>query len=339
MAEKITLKEIAKACNVSVATVSRVINQTGRFSKETDEKVRQVIAQYHYQPNQAAKGLRTTCIDAIGVIVPDITNEFFSAMILGLQKYLFENNYSCIIFNTNESSEIEKRCFDNLLALNVSGIISANSTVDYSQLLQGQLPTVYIDRAPEHVENRSSAAFLFSDHEDGAYQAGRELAHCGCKEVACITALADASATELRTRGFERACRDYGLHLTREHIFTPREASMDNGYAIVEQALRQGMHCDGLFCQTDWLAIGALMALLKNGVRVPEDMQLIGFDDIRAAKIAQVPVTTIRQPSVLLGQRAAAKMLQMLDGYRPNGEVEKLPVQLIRRATTCLAYS
>lgn len=334
MDKKVSLKEIAEMCGVSVATVSRVINQNGRFSKETDKKVREVIEQYNYRPNQIAKGLRTNKIDTIGIIVPDITNEFFAMLILALQKRLFQENYSCIIFNTNESKEIERRCVASMMALNISGIVSVNGRLELSKMLQSDMPVVYIDRQPEEISNRRNAMFLSSDHEYGAYLAGRELARCGCRRVACITALWEASTTQVRNTGFARACREFGMELPQELIFSPAEVSRQSGYEIVSKMLDGGAEFDGIFCQTDWLAIGALAALLDHGIRVPDQVQLVGFDDTRASQIAQIPLTTVHQPSSELGVQTADAILRMANGYVPEGAMKKLPVTLIRRATT-----
>lgn len=336
MGKQISLKEIAEICGVSTATVSRVINQNGRFSKETDEKVREVIKQYGYRPNQIAKGLRTNKVDTIGVIVPDITNEFFSTLILALQERLFQGDYSCVIFNTNESVEIERQCVASMTALNISGVVSVNGKLELSKLLPTNTPVVYIDRKPEEIAYRKHAMFLSSDHEYGAYLAGKELAACGCRRVGCITALPDSSTTQMRNAGFSAACREFGMEMPEDLIFSPPEISNRSSYEIVSKILVEKRQFDGLFCQTDWLAIGALEALLDHGIQVPEQVQLVGFDDTRASQIARLPLTTIHQPSKELGVQTAAAILKMANGYMPEGLVQRLPVELIRRETTRL---
>lgn len=334
MEKKVSLKEIAEMCGVSVATVSRVINQNGRYSKETDKKVREIIERYHYRPNQIAKGLRTSRIDTIGIIVPDITNEFFAMLILALQKELFEHDYSCIILNTNESEEIERQCVASMMALNISGIVSVNGRLELSKFLEPDMPVVYIDRQPEEIAYRKNAMFLSSDHEHGAYLAGQELARCGCRRVACITALKEASTTQVRNIGFSRACREFGMELPVQLVVSPTEVSRRSGYEIVSRLLDSGASFDGIFCQTDWLAIGALDSLLDHGIRVPDQVQLVGVDDISASQIARIPLTTVHQPSVELGIQTASAILRMVGGSAPDGSVRRLPVQLIRRATT-----
>lgn len=334
MDKKVSLKEIAEICGVSVATVSRVINQNGRYSKETDERVRKVIEQYNYRPNQIAKGLRTNRMDAVGIIVPDITNEFFAAMILALQKRLFQDNFSCIIFNTNESEAVEKQCISSLLSLNISGIVSANGRLDLDACLDPQMPRVYVDRLPTKNGRCQKAVYLTSNHEEGAYLAGKELALCGCKTVACITALENSTATTMRNTGFERACREFGMAYPPEYKFVPEEVSLDSAYKITKDALRGGARFDGLFCQTDWLAIGALKAMNELGISPPEDMQLIGFDDIRASRVGSKPLTTVHQSSSLLGSSAANAILRLISGAVPGEKITKLPVHIVCRETT-----
>lgn len=334
MGEKINQKEIARLCNVSVATVSRVLNENGRYSKETAEKVHKAIRNYGYSLNQVARGLRTSRMSAIGVVVPDITNEFFAELILALQEYLFRHEHSCIIFNTNESEKIERQCIANLVSLNVSGIVSVNSRLELNRLLPPGIPVVYVDQQEEGSLGAADRAYVSSDHEAGAYLAGKELAQCGCKTVACITALRDAAATHMRNAGFKRACLEYQVSLPQKLIFSPEVVSLQAGYEIGEKILDSGLPVDGIFCQTDWLAIGALNALLNRGIRVPEEMQLIGFDDIRASEIAKIPLTTIHQNSPEIGIRTARLMLSMIGGTVPEENRVLLPVEVVRRGTT-----
>lgn len=336
MEENINLKKIAQICGVSVTTVSRVINQNGRFSLETGEKVRKVIEEYGYRPNQIAKGLRTSKMDVVAIIVPDITNEFFSLVVQSLQKRLFSDGYTCLIFNTDESREIELQCVDKLRALNVSCVVSVCSHLHQAERLSLDIPSIYVDRKPEAFTESEKAIFLFSNHEEGAYQAGRELALCGCQKVACITGLRDATYTKMRNAGFMRACEQYGMELPPELIFVPREASFQCGYDVVEKILKEGKVFDGIFCQTDWLAIGALTSLLDHGVDVPGQVQVIGFDDITAAGIARKPLTTVRQHPTQIGVRVAELVISIMNG-RPIEQREiVVPVELIRRSTTVL---
>lgn len=334
MKEKINLKEIAKLCDVSVATVSRVLNENGRYSQETAEKVHEVIKQYGYRPNQIAKGLRTNKVEAVGVIVPDITNEFFSGMVLAMQEHLFQKGYSCIIFNTNESEDIEQQCIANLMSLNIGGIISVNSRLDLEKLLNIGVPVVCVDRQEEERSEGTHHVFISSDHRQGAYLAGKELAECGCKVVACITALENASVTHMRNAGFNQACEEYGMELPEEMVFCPRQVSLQAGYELAEQILAGKERPDGIFCQSDWLAIGALNAILDHGIKVPEELQIVGFDDIRASRITRVPLTTVHQPSQELGLRTAELVLQMIHGSVPEEKSVLLPVELMRRKST-----
>lgn len=334
MKTQVSIKEIARICGVSVATVSRIINQNGRYSEETEKRVRKVIKELNYQPNQIAKGLRTSRTDIIGIIVPDITNEYFAALILAFQKKLFQGGYSCVIFNTDGSREIERQCLNNLAALNISGIISVNGYLDLNELLKRDMPVVYIDKDVPVNNMFKNWATLSSDHETGAYLATKELATRGCKRILCITALPDSHATHLRTEGFIRACTDYQINCDSNHIFVPQSLSVSCGYEIIKKALEDRINFDGVFCQTDWLAVGALNALIEFGIQVPEDVKLVGFDDIRVTQFTQKPLTTIHQSTDSLGATAANIMLQMQEGIFLEERNIKLPVQLIRRETT-----
>lgn len=334
MKNSINLKEIAEICGVSVATVSRVINQNGRFSDETGKRVRKVIEEYGYRPNQIAKGLRTNKVNLVGVIVPDITNEFFSVLVLALQKELFRAGYSLMIFNTDESEAMEQQCLASMMSMNISAIVSMDDKWDLQNQVSRKTPVIYVDRKSELGAVDENAVFLLSDHEEGAYLAGKELALCGCKKTACITGLADAPVTIMRNKGFHRACQEFGMELSPDLVFVPHEVSMQSGYAIMEQALQSGKQFDGIFCETDWLAIGALSALLDHHIDVPGKVQIIGFDDIRAAKVARQPLTTIRQYSEKIGVCAANMILSYLEGNKVDRHEIIVPVELVRRTTT-----
>lgn len=166
-----SIKDIARLAGVSTATVSRVINQNGRFSKETEARVRRIIRENEYVPNMSAKGLRTSRTYVVGIIVPDITNPHFSSLVLKLEINLFQRGYSCLICNTNESEKLERKHIQSLSAQNVSAIVLISGTRNYSEL--DTLPVIYVDRPSR--SQKSSGVIIESDNEQGGYLATKEL--------------------------------------------------------------------------------------------------------------------------------------------------------------------
>ena len=329
--KRVTVKDIAELAGVSVATVSRVINQNGRYSAETELRVRQVIEKYDYQPNQLAKGLRQRKTDAIGITVPNISNEFFANMVLAIQRRLFDEGRSLTIYNTNSSLDMERQCHALLAAQNVSGIISVNSREDVRAALKRPTPTVYIDRFIEDKDLGSKVVSISSDNVCGGRLAAEELLRAGCRKLVAITASANSPVTEMRTRGFVEYAASCGVELSDERIVLSRETSYAQGREAMAGILGSGIEFDGVFCQTDWLAMGALEVLREHGVRVPEDVCVVGYDDILISRFGRPPLTTVRQDSTRIGERAAEMIIQMTQGNTPSEQRIVLPVELVRR--------
>lgn len=201
MAQKsISIKEIAKMANVSVATVSRVINNNGRFSKETKEKVEALIKEYGYTTNIAAKSLRTSKSKTIGLIVPNIDNAWFSQLALAIEKQFFDNNYSVFICNTSQDEKKEVAYFKSLDSKMVDGIICISGIEEIpSHFLSRDIPIVCIDRKPK---DHSEAYYVESNHYSGGYQATEELINQGCKNIAILSRNKSLSVNRQRLKGY-----------------------------------------------------------------------------------------------------------------------------------------
>lgn len=331
---RITVKDIAQMAGVSVATVSRVINQNGRFSAETERRVRKIIEEYDYQPNQLAKGLRQRHNSAVGIIVPNIANEFFSSMILAMQTKLFESGYATVIYNTNASLDLEKQCQALLAAQSVSGVIAVNSLDDVRSALKRSVPTVYVDRFVNEEANAGKVACISSDNERSGRLAARELLSGGCVSPALIQAREDSPITKIRTQGFVDELRAAGVELKPELVRSSAMTSFDRGYELMCDLIDSGHKFDGVFCQADWLAMGALEALRGRGVSVPADVCVVGHDDISIARFGRPPLTTIRQEPRVLGEKAADALLGMMNDEMPDQLVTYVPVEIVRREST-----
>ena len=331
---RVTVREIAKAAGVSVATVSRVINRNGRFSKETEARVRAAIEKYNYQPNQLAKGLRQQRTSTVGVIVPNIANEFFSNMILTMQEGFFEAGYSIIICNTNHSLDMERQCHASLAAQGVSGVVSANSLEDVRDAFERPIPTVYIDRVVDAGDAGDNVASVMSDNDTSGRLAARELVACGCRQPLVITATENFPITKVRTRAFREGLAEGGVALRDDHVIAPEATDFEHGHDVMTEVLDRGLEFDGLFCETDRLAVGALEALRERGRRVPDDIPVVGHDDILLARFGRPPLTTIRQHPKRIGRVATEMMLGMIRGEDVGERSAIVPVELVRREST-----
>lgn len=331
---RVTVKDVAREAGVSVATVSRVINQNGRFSPQTERRVRQAIERLGYQPNQLARGLRQQRSDSVGVVVPNISNEFFAWLIMTVQRRLFDAGLSITIFNTGHSLDIERQCYASLAAQRVCGVISANALEDVRATMRHDVPVVYIDRAVDVAPAMPGVSVVLSDNVAGGRLAARELVRSGCTRPLLVSATAHFPITEVRTKSFADTLRELGVSLADDHVLTPRSTDFEGGRAAAKEALARGLDFDGAFCQTDRLAIGFMDELGEKGVRVPDDVTVVGFDDVLLARFGRPPLTTVRQCPERIGELAADAMLRMVRGEPGEGRLELVPVELVRREST-----
>ncbi len=328
----LSIKQISELSGVSTATVSRVINHNGRFSKETEERVLRVIEQYQYVPNMVARGLRRSASQIVGIIVPDITNEFFARIVLKIQMQLFERNFSAVICNTNENEQLEISHLQFLKAQNVSGLIFISGNPSHVQP-SGSLPTVFIDRRPQDVRTKDTI-IIESDNVRGGYLAGHALAASGARRIATIMDSRMHTAGETRFAGWKQAMDEAGLPIDPALQMRVMEVGFSAAYESVKKLWSAGCTFDALFCGTDWLAMGALAALHERGVHVPSDVKVVGFDDVSIATFSSKPITTIHQDAERMGELAVELLLRRMEGEKIAEPHRVLDVRLIERATT-----
>lgn len=331
--KNISVKEIAKLAGTSVATVSRVINQNGRFSKETEKRVRDIIEQYDYRPNQLARGLRVNHARAIGLMVPDITNEFFARIIREIQKNLLVHNYVTLICNSNEDEKEAREQIEMFLSYKVSGIIYIGGE---NVIESHNIPTLYIDRDPRDVQIRLSNEHVMieCDNIQGGYLAGRELLRAGAKNVRVVGYNADLSTVRKRVEGFKKAFTEAGIALEEDLFVDVREVSIQEGERAVKEITEKSKEVDGIFFTSDVLAIGGMEYLKKAGIKIPKEMKIVGFDDISAGQIIDPHLTTIHQPIETFGELAAELILKMIEKKEIETNKYRIPVELVTRQTT-----
>lgn len=330
--KNVSMQKISEVTGVSVATVSRVINQNGRFSKETEERVRKALEEYQYTPNLAARGLRTKRMATVGVIVPDITNEYFATVTLEIQKRLFEAHYSTIICNTDENLDIEKKHLRMLQSHQVSGVIYiAGSAAEPYDILD--FPTVFIDRQP-HSKSRIKDCFLIeSDNVNGGYLATRELIQKGCTRIAMMKYKADVSSHNDREKGYMKALHEAGLDQAYCRIAIAGQVDVNTGYELARELLGESRF-DGLFCSADFLAVGAQQAVLEQGLAIPGQVKVIGFDDVSMTRFCRVPLSSVRQSVEDISRLAVDNLLNMIKGGKIDRRHHVLPIRVIPRAST-----
>jgi len=326
----ISIKELAEISNVSIATISRVINKKGGYSKATEERILKLIESKSYQRNVNARSLRTKKSQTIGVIVPDISNEFFAKIVQAVEKQAIKYNYSVFVCNTDENIEIEKRQLNNLIGQFVDGVIYIGGGVQLendSQLFK--IPVIYIDR---YIDDKE--IYIESDNFHGGYLAAQELIRSGCKKMAVMKDIRKISSAYKRYLGFLQALKDYRINFDNKLLCDVTVISHKEAKEKTLELLDSGEVFDGIFATNDTMALGIMMALNERRIKIPNEVKLVGFDNISAAEMAGVPLTTINQNKQKMGELAVELLMDKILARKSNVRNIKIPVNLIRRKST-----
>jgi LacI family transcriptional regulator len=310
----VTMKDIAEELGVSIGTVSKVLRDHPDISPETRERVRKRIKELNYRPNLTARALVTGRTYSIGFIVPDLVHPFFGEVGRGLSRVLHKKGYSLIISSSEEDQEMERRGIDQLLARRVDALILASSQKDAESLgdLEKQrTPYVLIDRRPVGLKSN----FIGVDDQEIGTLATQHLIDMGCQRIAHISGPATSTALG-RRKGYERALHQNRLSVDAKYVITRDhgdEESDRTGYEAMKNLLSLERPPDGVFCYNDPTAMGAMEAALEHGIRIPQDLAVVGAGNVRYAKFLRMPLSTIDQQSENIGDRAGKLALRLID--------------------------
>lgn len=307
-----TLTELAHELGLSPSTISRALSRPDLVAEATRQKVLMAVKAYGYTPNAIARSLRKGETRTIGVVVSDIENPFYSAVVRAVECVAANHGYSCVICNADENADKEAQALSLLNELRVSGIIHASTGTNLITLhkLQNEgLPIVDIDRA----SGLKGVDTVLVDNALGARLAATHLLELGHKRNAVITGPLHLTTGHDRLKGFQDALEAAGESLPGHYIEIGdfREAS---GYRATLALLELPTPPTALFVTNNEMMAGALAALRERGLRIPQDMSLISFDDVRWAKYVEPPLTIIAQPTEQLGVKAAKLLFERLQG-------------------------
>jgi LacI family transcriptional regulator len=307
--KRITIQDIAKKANVSKSTVSRVLNDTTPVAPEKETAVLAAMKELNYQPNIFARGLAGGQSLTIGALTQNIGSAFYDTIMRGIISGLKGSGYSPIFTDGRWELEEQQASLQILLDRQVDGIIVMGGTLSGKSLstLNEQLPVVVVARELAELQNRC----LFTDNYQAAYDATRYLIEAGHRQIAHITGEATHQDTGRRRAGFEQAHADAGLALNPD-LIVEGTFRRQSGVLAMESLFTRGCSFTAIFAANDQMAFGARLALFRRGIRVPEDVSLIGFDDQPDSAYMTPPLTTVRQPADLLGEAAANYMLHLI---------------------------
>jgi LacI family transcriptional regulator len=324
-----TIKDVAIEAGVSIATVSRVLNEQTGVSNELSEQVQMAVQKLNYRPNGIARALKVAKSRCIGLIIPDIENPFFPALVRGVEDAAQKQGYAVMLCNTDGKVEEEKAYLKFLLSKQVDGILfvgNLNYEKNKNWLSTLPVPLVLLDRPMPG----APFATILVDNELGAALAMDHLIKAGRRQIGIIGGKSESATSNQRINGALRRLANHGYYFD-EQLLGIGYFTFDGGYQAIEKWILNGQLFDAVFVANDMMAIGAIECLRKYGKQVPDDVAIVGFDDIRMAEWYKPTLTTVKQPVYEMGQVAVRIVVEQIKGGTAKVGNEILKPELIVR--------
>lgn len=332
MNNSITLRDIAKALNLSTSTISKALNDSYEIGEETKKKVMAYAKAHHYVPNRMAKSLKQGRSRSIGVVVCSLDNNFVAQMLDGIDKVSTDRAYQIIIMQSKESRQQEMACIDLLAAGGIDGLLisPASEVTDFtylSNLQHSGLPIVLFDRLTDQVEAHKVGA----DNFKGAYDATMHLIQNGYRKIAHLNTNTNLSISTDRLNGYKQALADAGIAFNPEYLKSCNYKDTHVLNADLEKSIHEYMALenrpDAIFTATDQITTRCLALLNKLGYRIPQDIALIGFTNTELADAMNPALSTIHQPAFEIGQLAARKLIGLIEQKTPETVFETIKLE------------
>lgn len=322
-----SIREVAKLAGVSPATVSRVMNGTANVVPEKRERVLAAIAQTDFVPNEVARTLFKKSSKTIGLIIPSIRNPYFTQLADFLDALAEQNGYRLSLYNVGRDPEKQRAAIQMLVAANADGVIYAAETdVLHEPLKSCPIPVVALDT---RLSGEYAQACIYADYYQGARLAVEHLLDCGCKSIVCIKGPQQVYSARCRYEAYRDVCCEREL---AEQTVTC-EYDFGEGLAVTETLLEKFPEVDGILACNDIVAISAYKVLHQRKIAVPQQIQLVGFDDIDLSTLMSPELTTVRQPLREMAEKAMEQLIRR-DNETEMKKEFMFPVVLIQRETT-----
>ena len=330
-----TIKDVAREANLSVSTVSLALSdKPSRVSLQTKKRVQDTAARLNYRPNHNALGLVTRKTKMLGIILPDIGNVFFALMAKGASKEADKYQHSLSVFDTDWNPDKDIQAVNMMLERGADGILLTCSTLSHSDRLSEcielcaaeNVPLMIADQIPDYVPAHS----ITINQELGGYVTTSHLLDLGHERIGCITGAMTASSSQKRLYGYIRALQERNI-VFDSALIAEGDYKAESGYELTKPLLDQGV--SAIFAFNDMIAYGVMRYMSEIKKNVPNDLSLVGFDDIYFSQMMQTPLTTIRQPAFELGRTAVRKLLKMINGEPVERRTVFEPELIIREST------
>lgn len=309
MKKSVSLRDVAEHAGVSLGTASKIVNNTGNVNDKMRADVLKAVRDLNYIPNLVARSLKTNLTYSIGIIIPEISNSFFTEVVTGIQNVFEPMNYSVLIYNTHLDSREEIKAFQ-IFNQKVDGIIFVSNTINdelKTVLKELTIPLVLISTYAEGFVS------LNIDNEEAAFTAVEYLCQAGHTKIALISGKPDdLNAGYPRMKGYQKALKKNGLPVIEDYVKIGN-FKFDDGIEITKELLALKNRPTAIFAASDTMAVGALHTALSKGFQVPQDISIIGFDDIEYARYCYPALTTVRQPRLQMGEEGAHKLHQLIE--------------------------
>ncbi|MBF4245438.1 LacI family DNA-binding transcriptional regulator [Vibrio anguillarum] len=325
-----TMKDIARLAGVSTSTVSHVINKSRYVSDEIAERVNKAAQDLNYAPSALARSLKMNRTRTIGMLVTTSTNPFFGEVVKGVERSCYHKGYNLILCNTEGDSQRMQASINTLLQKRVDGLLLMCSTLEGERIdvfeRYPDIPVVVMDWGPmlfpsDKIQDNSLR---------GGYIAANYLIECGHKEIGCITGPLIRHQAQMRYEGYKRAVLEAGLDIQPNWI-VESDFECEGGYEAFNKMLAKGPLPSAIFVSNDMMAMGVINAANEKGIRIPEDLSLMGYDDIHIARFMSPALTTIHQPKYRLGKAAVDTLLARLENEALEPQIVQLEPTLVVR--------
>ena len=322
----VSIRDVAKLAGVSPATVSRVINGTAKVDDDKKERVQKAISETGFVPNEVARSLFKKSAKTIGLILPSITNPFFTQMASAIEKTADAYGYRLLLCNTENQPDKERTAIQMLSSMNADGIILTTSNEEMDEFIgECNIPVIITDR---RLATEKVTAYVHSDHYQGGRLAMEHLLDCGCKNIVCLKGPQEVSSARARYMGYCKVCEE--KNIKQQTIECDYDFNV--GLDVTEELLNKYPNVDGIIACNDIVAISVYKVLHNKGIKVPEQIQIIGFDNINLSKLITPELTTIAQPIEEIGAKAAELIINKQGDV--NDKEFVFETKLIVRQTT-----